>query len=183
MSDNWSTADPASTSHGSERVDTETEARNLNTVADAVILWNTHDLDSLLNLYDPEIVWSNAALEATYRGHQEVRAFLGALLTGLPDLTFTVESRFARGEQVCEQWVIEGTHLGTLVGIPPTGKRVHIKGVSSIKMHNGKFIKDDFFFDSMSVMRQLGIMPGLHAVETLPGRLMLKVLLGVKRLV
>jgi steroid delta-isomerase-like uncharacterized protein len=164
------------------RPDTSTEARNLEVVAEAVTYWNAHDLDSLLELYDEQIVWYNAALEETYRGHQEVRTFLGAFLGGFPDLTFTVVSRFARGDEVSERWRIEGTHLGTFIGIPATRRRMRLDGLSSIRMREGKFLQDNFFFDSMSAMRQLGIMPSLQAVQSLPGRLMLKVIVGGKRL-
>ncbi|MBA8826610.1 steroid delta-isomerase-like uncharacterized protein [Saccharopolyspora lacisalsi] len=161
----------------------EIERKNIEVVAEAVTHWNAHDLDALLELYAPNIVWYNAALEETYRGHNEVRSFLEELIGGFPDLTFTVDNRFARGDEVSERWSIRGTHRGTFIGIPPTKKSVHITGVSSIEMSAGKFVRDNFFFDSMSAMRQLGIMPALRTIRSPAGRMVLSSIVGVKRLV
>ena len=170
------------TDDSAERADSATEARNLEVVAEAVTYWNAHDLDTLLTLYDPEIQWFNAPLEQTYRGHGEVRAFLASLITAFPDLVFTVDSRFARGDQVSEQWSIEGTHLGSFVGVPPTGRRLRLQGISSIVMRDGRFLRDDFYFDSMSAMRVLGVMPSLDAVQSPVGRLLLNAIVQPQKL-
>lgn len=176
-------ADRETIAVGGTPPDSPAESRNLDVVAEAVTHWNSHDLDRLLELYSPEIVWYNAALEETYRGLGEVRTFLSGLLAGFPDLTFTVTDRFARGDRVSERWVIEGTHAGTFLGIPPTQERVRLEGVSSIRMRDGRFLADDFFFDSMSAVRQLGLMPEIRALQTLPGRLVIRTAVGVRRLV
>src|SRR5204863_5161985 len=87
-----------------------TEQRNLRSVTDVLQYWNRQDLEGVLNYYDDSITWLNIAMEETYRGKNEVRAFLRKLFSAFPDLNFEVTYKIARGDNVAEQWFIRGTH-------------------------------------------------------------------------
>src|SRR3954452_187182 len=145
---------------------TPEEERNLRAVTDVLQYWNTQDIEGILTFYDDDIKWTNVALEETYNGKDEVRAFLLRLFTGLPDLTFEVTHKFAAADEVAERWVLRGTHLGTFLGVPPTRRAVEIPGMGLVVMRDGKFYRDHFFFDMASSMRQLGLLPSLAATET-----------------
>ena len=147
-----------------------TEALNLVAVTEVLQYWNTQDIDGMFTFYHDDIVWTNVALEKTYRGKDEVRGFLQELFTGLPDLTFEVTYKFARGNQVAERWMIRGTHLGNLMGVPATGRHLEIPGIGMVVMRDGKFASDWFLLDLASIMRQLGIMPPLSITESPVGR-------------
>jgi steroid delta-isomerase-like uncharacterized protein len=151
----------------------ETEQRNLGAVADVLPYWNRHDLDGVLSFYAEEINWHNVALEETYQGKAEVRAYLSRLLVAFPDLTFGVTHRIARGDNVAEQWRLRGTHLGEFLGIPPTGRRVDIPGMSMVELKAGKFVRDEFYFDSGIVLRQIGLMPPIASIQSPPGKALL----------
>src|SRR5207244_6284217 len=68
----------------------ETEQRNLRSVTDVLQYWNRQDLEGVLAYYDDSITWLNIAMEETYRGKNEVRAFLRRLFGAFPDLNFEV---------------------------------------------------------------------------------------------
>jgi steroid delta-isomerase-like uncharacterized protein len=140
---------------------TETEERNLRSVADVLQFWNAGDIEGIVAFYDDEIVWKNMGLEETYVGKQGVREFLTRLFTAIPDLAFTVDFKIARGDNVSEQWTVKGTHLGPFMGIPPTGRPVEIRALSMVTMRDGKFLRDEFYWDTGAVMRQMGLMPSL----------------------
>src|SRR3954454_22992630 len=148
----------------------ETEERNLAAVADVLQYWNAHDIEGIVAFYDEEIVWRNMALEETYEGKAGVREFLSRLMVALPDLTFSVEHKIARGDNVSEQWTVRGTHLGTFMGVPPTGRPIEIKALSMVLMRDGKFLRDEFYWDSRQVMHQMGLMPSLAATQGAVGR-------------
>ncbi|MCI0437641.1 MAG: ester cyclase [Chloroflexi bacterium] len=149
---------------------TEIEERNLRAVSDVLRYWNTQNVPGILTFYNEDIVWDNVAMEETYRGKAEVGRFLDSLMHAFPDLNFDVTHKIASDNQVSEQWHIRGTHLGAFMGIPPTGKRVDIPGISMVEMRDGKFLRDQFYFDSGIVLRQMGIMPSLKASQSPPGR-------------
>ena len=145
---------------------TPTEERNLRAVTDVLQYWNTQDVEGILAYYDDEIRWTNVALEEVYNGKDEVRAFIHRLLVAFPDLNFEVTEKFARDDNISERWYIRGTHLGPFMGIPPTGKRVEIPGISMVRMRNGKFLSDWYLFDASGGLRQMGLLPPLSASET-----------------
>ncbi|GAB3427860.1 ester cyclase [Flindersiella endophytica] len=158
------------------------EERNLAAVAGVLPYWNAHDLDGVLDWYDPDIVWHNVALEEMYRGKEEVGTFVQSLFTALPDLTFEVTERVAEGPLIAEQWLMSGTHDGEFLGVPPTRRRLRIEGMSMVRMREGRFLRDDFYFDASSVMRQLGLMPALSAARGRAGRTVLGVVVRLGRL-
>jgi steroid delta-isomerase-like uncharacterized protein len=149
---------------------TETEQRNLRSVTDVLPYWNRQDIEGVLAYYDDSITWLNIAMQETYRGKGEVRVFLRKLFTAFPDLNFEVTYKIARGDNVAEQWFIRGTHLGTFMGIPPTGRRVEIPGMSMAELREAKFVSDHFYFDALGVLRDMALMPPLSVSETLVGR-------------
>ena len=148
----------------------ETEQRNLRSVTDVLQYWNRQDLEGVLAYYDDSITWLNIAMEETYRGKNEVRAFLRRLFAAFPDLNFEVTYKIARGDNVAEQWYIRGTHLGTFMGIPPTGRPVEIPGMSMAELRDGRFVSDHFYFDALGVLRDMALMPPLSISETPVGR-------------
>lgn len=149
---------------------TETEERNLAAVSDVLAFWNAHDVEGILQFYDEEIVWKNVGLEESYEGKQAVREFLTRLMTALPDLVFTVHKKIARGDNVSEQWTIEGTHLGTFMGVPPTGRPIRIEALSMVTMRDGRFLRDEFYWDTRKVMNQMGLFPSMDATQSAVGK-------------
>jgi steroid delta-isomerase-like uncharacterized protein len=150
-----------------------TESVNLGAVAAVLEFWNTHDIDGVLRFYDPEIVWHNVAMEENYAGLAAVRGFLHELFTAFPDLVFDVTWRIARGDEIAEEWVMSGTHANSFLGIPGTGRPFTLTGMSHIVMRDGRFLSDQFYFDSGSFLRQVKLLPPLAAVRSAPGRAVL----------
>ena len=54
-----------------------------------------------------------------------------------------------------------GTHLGPLMGIPPTGKRVTIGVIDIVRVVEGKIVEHWCVVDQMGLMQQLGVLPVL----------------------
>lgn len=144
---------------------TETEQRNLRAVADVLPYWNSRDLAGVLGFYDDAITWRNVGLEETYHGKGEVGEFLSGMFSAFPDLHFEVTHKIARGNNVAEEWLFRGTHLGSYMGIPATGRPVQFPGMSMIELRDGKFLEDHFYYDAAAIMRQIGLMPPLSATR------------------
>ena len=152
---------------------TDSEQRNLRTFRSVHPFWNAGDVDGVLAFYDDEIRWSNVALEEVYEGKAAVGEFLTKLFRAMPDLVFTADEEIVRGDSAAEKWTIRGTHRGALFGLPATGRPIEINGVSFLQMRDGKFVRDDFYFDTGSVLRQVGLMPSLAKTESRVGRAVL----------
>jgi steroid delta-isomerase-like uncharacterized protein len=162
---------------------TPEELLNLASVTDVLRCWNAGDISGVLEYYRADILWRNVALEQEYRGHQEVGAFIGALLRWLPDLNFEVTQKIACGSNVAERWRMSGTHLGTFLGVPATGKRIEIHGMSMLITRNGRFVQDEFYFDAMNVLGQMGLIPPVTSLDSPIGRIVSRSLVNASKIV
>ncbi len=86
---------------------------------------------------------------------EEITAFLGAF----PDLHVTVEDLIAEGDKIVGRVTLTGTHLGELMGIPATGKKVSFSEILIVRISNGKVVELSEVADTMSMMQQLGVIP------------------------
>ena len=91
-------------------------------------------------------------------GIDSARAFYAQYLTGFSDIQFTIRDIFGMGNKLVKHWNFKGTHSGDFFGIPPTGKKVDLQGVTLVRMQEGKIAEEQDFFDSMTLLQQLGLL-------------------------
>lgn len=120
---------------------------------------NTGDFSVADRIFDPNIVMYHPSSPEPVRGAAAVKGFLGAFRAGFPDLKMTVDDVFASGDRVAVRWHSQGTHTEVLFGIPPTGKTMSVKGISILRVENGRIVEDWVAEDSLGLMKQLGLIP------------------------
>ena len=81
---------------------------------------------------------------------------------GFPNITFTVEDQVAEEDRVVTRWIAQGTHLGELDDIPPTGKTIVVPGIVIWRVVDGKVIEDHTVSGEATLLQQL------HALLTSP---------------
>src|SRR5579859_8037878 len=117
------------------------------------------NVDLADELYSPEYVSHSLPpdLPPTRDG---LKTFIRALRDGIPDLDCPVEDVVAEGDRVAGRFSLRGTHSGTLLGIPPTHRRVDV-GVMVIGRFDetGKWVEDWNCWDQLGLMQQLGLVP------------------------
>lgn len=72
-------------------------------------------------------------------------------------------NRVADESCVIYEMTFRGTHTGTFRGIPPTGRRGEIKGVVVFPMKDGKALGERIYMDGLSLLTQLGVLPGQNS--------------------
>jgi steroid delta-isomerase-like uncharacterized protein len=100
---------------------------------------------------------SGADTTSTLRGPKEMRAHVEEWLRGFPDLKFTIEQLFSAGDKVFTQTVMEGTHTGTWLEIPPTNKRVTVRMMTVHRIARGKIAEEWVMVGSLGFFQQLGL--------------------------
>ena len=76
------------------------------------------------------------------RGPQEFRARLHEPLLGaFPDIHVEVEGVLSQGDQVVVRWRSTGTHHGGGLGIPPTNQPVTLRGITWLRIQDGKLME------------------------------------------
>jgi steroid delta-isomerase-like uncharacterized protein len=121
--------------------------------------WSAHDMDRLLRLYTNDAVYEDVAMGVVNRGGAELRAFGEGILSGFPDVTFELRSSFASPSGGGAEWVMRGTHKGDLPGMPATGRRIEVRGASVFEFEGNKIRRCSDYFDMMTLLKQLGLMP------------------------
>jgi steroid delta-isomerase-like uncharacterized protein len=94
-------------------------------------------------------------------GIEGTKQLIGMYLTAFPDLHFTVEEMIAEGDKVVARLTSRGTHLGTYMGIPPTGKHVTVTAIDIIRIAGGKSREHWLEMDTLGLLQQLGVVPAL----------------------
>lgn len=89
-------------------------------------------------------------------GHKQV---LAMFRQAFPDLIVTVDDVFGEDDWTFLRWHGDGTHTGNLMGIPATGKKVHVTGMDILKLENGKIKERWAEIGAFSLMQQLGVIP------------------------
>jgi steroid delta-isomerase-like uncharacterized protein len=97
-------------------------------------------------------------MPAPVHGPEEFRQLVLAYRTAFPDVHLTVEDVLGVGDRVVARWVSHGTHLGPMMGIPPTGRSIEIMGISIFRIAAHQVAEEWEGFDTMGLMQQLGVM-------------------------
>ena len=79
--------------------------------------------------------------------------------SAFPDMHATIEDQIAEGDAVVTRGTWHGTHQGTFMGIPPTGKQVTITGIMIQRYADGKLVEHRYEADNLGLLQQLGVVP------------------------
>jgi steroid delta-isomerase-like uncharacterized protein len=111
-----------------------------------------------------ELVATNHVNHAdNVRGPEEYKQFISMYRTALPDLKMTIEFQVAEGDKVVNHWKAQGTHRGSLMGIPPTGKQLTTSGTYIARIVDGKIVEEWGNMDALGMLQQLGVIPPMGA--------------------
>ncbi|WP_298257221.1 ester cyclase [Bradyrhizobium sp.] len=93
-------------------------------------------------------------------GHEGFKRVLGLFRDAFPDLKLTIDFIVADEEKLVAYVTTEGTHLGSFMGAPATGKRFKVKGTDIFAFNEAGLVSDHWgAFDALGVMMQLGLVP------------------------
>ena len=95
---------------------------------------------------------SNANLE-------EDQAALKGWRQAFPDGVIVPEKLIAEGDLVTIYWTAHGTNTGAGNGLPATGKKAELAGITIWRIVDGKIKEEWSAFDQLSMMQQLGLLP------------------------
>ena len=92
-------------------------------------------------------------------GLEEDQAALKGWHQAFSDITIVPEKLIAEGDLVAIYWIARGTNTGTGNGLPATGKKAELAGITIWRIVDGKIREEWSAFDQLSMMQQLGLLP------------------------
>ena len=92
-------------------------------------------------------------------GLDGARLFYRTLLTAFPDARLALEDFVAEGDSVAARYSVEATHRGEFMGVPATGKRIAISGITILRFVDGKCSERWNEANFLGLLQQIGGLP------------------------
>ncbi len=130
------------------------------TIERALAAYNRHDAAGFASHFAEDGVLRVVATGEVNEGRRQIEAGAEERWQGL-DYTLELRGLYECGEDVWLEWTLNGTHVGEIDGIPPTGLRVEgLFGCSHYTFGPDGLIAEDLvYFDLATMLRQLGLLP------------------------
>ena len=96
-------------------------------------------------------------------GLEEDQAALKGWHQAFPDIAIVPQKLIAEDDLVTIYWIASGTNTGTGNGLPATGKKGELAGITIWRIADGKIKEEWSAFDQLSMMQQLGLLPNQKA--------------------
>jgi steroid delta-isomerase-like uncharacterized protein len=125
---------------------------------------NEHNLDVLSELVAEDFIEQNPA-PGQGAGREGLRQFLAQMIVAFPDMSWGTEEEVAEGDRVAGWGFWSGTHRGTFMGIPATGRTVSVEYWNMDYFRDGKIAEGRIIMDVMGLLQQLGMIPGPASAE------------------
>lgn len=119
----------------------------------------SRDADAALGHWRSDGIEDVAPLRV-YRGVDEIRGFLTALIAAIPDMEMTVTRVTANEKVAAVEWRATGTFSGeAFEGIDPTGSPVQLRGTDVLEVEDGRIVRNTVYYDGMEFARAVGMLP------------------------
>jgi steroid delta-isomerase-like uncharacterized protein len=89
------------------------------------------------------------------QGREGQRHTCEMVINGLSDRSTLRDDFVAAGDIVVENWTFQGTHTGDFLGVPASGKNLHVRGIEIWRLADGKIVERWGVVDAAGVMEQL----------------------------
>lgn len=124
--------------------------------------WNSRDYDSIRGAVADDCVLIDEGSGRTLRGPDGFTQLARSLFDAMPDGTFHLDHLTSEGDRVVIEYTGSGTQTNDLVlnvgTVPATGREVTVHGVDIYEVRGGKVKEARAYFDSGSIMSQLGLL-------------------------
>jgi steroid delta-isomerase-like uncharacterized protein len=116
------------------------------------------NIDSAANFVWEDVV-EQVPLPGQGPGIEGLKDILRAMRSGFPDLVFAIQEQIAEGDKVASRFEWTGTHRGTFLGIPATGRSVRVWGFVFDRLEQGRIKDTRILMDTLGLLIQLGVVP------------------------
>ena len=100
----------------------------------------------------PPVAVTNSAREA-------VKEYSANFRSALSDFHHVIEDQIAEGDKVVSRLTAYGTHVGELLGVEPTGRRLTMTGIAIHRVADGRLVEHWSQIDLIGLLQRLGVVP------------------------
>ena len=116
---------------------------------------NRHDARAMSKHFAEDGIYENITLKVL-GNRQTQQEFHEALFKSFPDLSYKLTNLLTGDDQLVAECLVKGTNRGAFFGRPPTGMTIKLPVAFVIKFSRGKIKHWKSYYDSGTLLRQLG---------------------------
>ncbi|HMQ07409.1 MAG TPA: ester cyclase [Saprospiraceae bacterium] len=127
--------------------------------------FNSHDTEGFVSIYTNNATCYDPFYDQPLKGKKAILRDLTDFIVGFPDFKGKITGNILIHDHTAAFEIeLAGTHKGNLQSpggvIPPTNRNIRILMGRFLQFTNGgKIVADNRYYDTMSIMVQLGLMP------------------------
>jgi steroid delta-isomerase-like uncharacterized protein len=115
---------------------------------------NGKRIDEMDQIFASDVAYHSAG-SPDIHGFAALKEWVRDYLEAVPDYHATFQATIAEGDKCMLRWSCTGTHQGTLLGFPATGKRFTMTGMTVFRVAGGRVVEGWIERDSLGLFRQL----------------------------
>jgi len=136
----------------------------IKTARDLVDAFNARDWEACTAALTADSIYDEVGGSRRVQGVPGILEYWQGWSEGIPDVKGTVHRAVASDNTVALELTWQGTHTGSLQTpggtIPPTGKQQKTRACWVMDFDGGKVKESRHYYDMLSILQQLGVMPG-----------------------
>jgi steroid delta-isomerase-like uncharacterized protein len=121
-------------------------------------IFDSNDLTAIDTLFAQEVIVHDP-ISGDSQGIDAYRQLASFFLSAFPQETTDLQILVAEGDFVAVLHTHHAVNSGSFLGMPPTGKTVHVSGLELYRIQNGAVVEFWRHDDDAGLMRQLGLLP------------------------
>jgi steroid delta-isomerase-like uncharacterized protein len=120
-------------------------------------VWNEGRTQTIHELVSPNGIGIGQREDGSpLRGPAEFVPFAERIRGAFPDINVVVEDAFGAKDKVVLRWSATMTHRGYHLGVPASGKRVRMTGITIARIADKKIIEGWDNWDQLGMLKQIG---------------------------
>ena len=135
----------------------------IGTLKESVEAFNAGDWDRYAAILAEDVIYVEAGTQRRTESVDANLELFKAWKAAFPDATGTITNSFGSGSQAVVEITWNGTHDGDMESpegtIPATGRKITLEACIAATVENGKITEAHQYFDMMTMMQQLGLVP------------------------
>jgi len=121
--------------------------------------WNKQDLDAAERLLAPDYLRHDANMP-DMEGPRAALDFIAGVVSAFPDIQLRVEQLIVQDDLVAVRLFLRGSHRGTFLGVPASGREVAFESMEVFRLAGGKIAEQWVVLNALGLFQQIGAIPG-----------------------
>lgn len=116
-------------------------------------VWNQGRREAIAEFLHPGCVIHDGETDSI--GPEGFHQFFDRIRGTFSEMHVAVEGIIAEGDSACVRWSCTAKHTGGALGIPPSGKTIHITGITILRVSDGKVSEAWQNWDMLGMLEQI----------------------------